>query len=58
MALHEIALALGNAAGSAGGGIVYQHFRFTGTCLVLFLFLGLGMALLTLLNKREARFPI
>ena len=55
MALHEIFLALGNATGSAGGGFIYQHFRFSGTCLALFLFLGLGMVLHILLNKNEDR---
>ena len=55
MAIHEIVLAIGHAAGSAGGGLVYQHFRFTGTCLALFMVLGLNMGVLWLMDKREAR---
>jgi len=53
LALHEIFLSIGNAAGSAGGGFIYQHFRFGGTCFALVLVLGLGLGLLILLNKRE-----
>jgi predicted MFS family arabinose efflux permease len=53
LALHEIFLCLGNATGSAGGGLVYQHFGFTGTCLVLILVLGLGMGAFVLMERRD-----
>jgi predicted MFS family arabinose efflux permease len=55
MALHEMISSLGTAAGSAGGGFFYQHFRFTGTCIALFLVLSLGMVFLVLLNRKDVR---
>ena len=54
LALHEMIISLGNAAGTAGGGFFYQHIRFTGTCLVFFLILGMGMGLLVLINRKES----
>ncbi|MCL2318944.1 MAG: MFS transporter [Treponema sp.] len=53
LALHEIFMSLGSAAGTAGGGLIYQHFRFTGTCIALFLFLCLALGLLVLLDHQE-----
>jgi predicted MFS family arabinose efflux permease len=55
LALHEIFLAIGNAVGSAGGGFVYQYFRFTGVCLALILFYGIVLWVFILINKRETR---
>jgi predicted MFS family arabinose efflux permease len=52
MAVHEICMALGNAAGTAGGGFFYEHIRFTGVCLILLLVLGLGLGIHVLLGRR------
>ena len=38
LALHEIVQSVGSAAGSAGGGFIYQNFRYAGTFTVLILF--------------------
>jgi predicted MFS family arabinose efflux permease len=57
MALHEIFLCVGNAAGTAGGGFFYQRFGFGGTCLVLILVLGLGLATFVLLERRDSLRP-
>ena len=51
LALHEMFTCTGNAAGSAGGGLVYQNFGFAGTCFALMLALGAGLAGLILLNR-------
>jgi predicted MFS family arabinose efflux permease len=53
LALHEIFMAIGNAAGSAGGGFVYQRFSYAGTFLALFLALGAGMALHIMFSRKE-----
>jgi len=53
MAVHEIFIALGLAAGSAGGGLIFQHFHFIGTCIALFLVLSLCLGLLVLLDRKE-----
>ena len=53
LALHEIVMSIGNAAGTAGGGFIYQHFRFIGTCLALLLALSMGMVLLVFLDRKE-----
>jgi predicted MFS family arabinose efflux permease len=56
MALHEIFLCMGNAFGTAGGGVLYQHFRFTGVCLAVILLYGIGLWVLVLLNRKEENF--
>jgi len=55
LALHEIFLSLGTAIGSAGGGFLYQHFRFTGMSFALTLFLVICLGLLMLPGKRTKR---
>ncbi|GHV39304.1 hypothetical protein AGMMS49546_11130 [Spirochaetia bacterium] len=52
LALHEIFLSIGNAAGSAGGGFCYQHFGFLGTFIILTLVQGIGLAFFILLDYR------
>jgi predicted MFS family arabinose efflux permease len=56
LALHEIFLSLGTAIGSAGGGFLYQHFRFTGMnlALTLLLVICLGLLILPAKKKRSA----
>jgi len=55
LAMHEIFMSMGSILGTAGGGFIYQHFRFTGTYLALILFLGLGMGSLVYLDRRPFR---
>jgi predicted MFS family arabinose efflux permease len=56
IAMHEIFTALGSAAGSAGGGLMYQHFRFAGMSLALTM--GIGLVLLGfILVSRKERVP-
>ena len=55
LALHEIFMCIGAAAGTVLGGYFYQHFRFTGTCIVLFLAISAGLGILIFLDRREAR---
>ena len=55
MALHEIFLSIGSAAGAAGGGFFYQHSGFTGTFIALALVLLLGTGAQFLLDKRANR---
>ena len=43
IALHEMFLCLGTAVGTAGGGLLYQHFGFIGVCFALLL-LSIGAA--------------
>jgi predicted MFS family arabinose efflux permease len=43
---------MGAAVGSAGGGFLYQHFRFIGMNLALTLFLIICLGLLILPGKR------
>ncbi|GHU17681.1 hypothetical protein FACS1894163_08880 [Spirochaetia bacterium] len=52
LALHEIFLSIGSAAGSAGGGFCYQHFGFFGTFLILALVQGIGLAFFILQDRR------
>ena len=54
LALHEIILCSGSAIGTAGGGFIYQHFKFTGMSLTLLLILGLGLGVFILLDRRES----
>ena len=56
LAVHEICMAIGSAAGSAGGGFFYQNFHFAGVCLALIAFLGVGLGLMALFNRRELRY--
>ena len=58
MAYHEIFMALGMATGSAGGGFIYQHFRFTGLCVALLLMLGLGLTAFIVMGRREEKVPV
>jgi len=53
LALHEIFLSLGTAIGSAGGGFLYQHFRFTGMNLAHTMVLVLCLAFLVFSDKRK-----
>ena len=53
LAFHEIVMSVGNASGTAGGGLLYQYFRLTGTCIALMLFLGLGLGLLIYIDKKN-----
>ena len=53
IASHEIFTALGQSLGTAGGGFLYQHFRFTGMCLSLFLALALGIAFSLYIERRR-----
>ena len=53
LAFHEIVMSVGNASGTAGGGLLYQHFRFTGTCLAMLLVLGTGLGVLFYIDKRN-----
>jgi predicted MFS family arabinose efflux permease len=53
LALNEMFACLGNSAGAAGGGILYQHFRLTGTCLALILLFGMGAGFLILLDRAK-----
>ena len=54
LALHEIFMSVGTAAGSAGGGFFYQHFGFTGACMALLAVLGLGMFVFVFVGRKEA----
>ena len=58
MAVHEIFLCMGHAAGSAGGGFLYQNFGFAVTCLVFALVLGLGMAAFVLFERKESGYHL
>jgi len=51
LALHEMFLCLGNAAGAAGGGLLYQQFGLTGVSLTLFLLLSIGIGVFILITK-------
>jgi predicted MFS family arabinose efflux permease len=53
LALHEIFMCMGNATGTAGGGFIYQRFRFTGMTLSLLLAFGLGLAAFIWLDQRR-----
>jgi predicted MFS family arabinose efflux permease len=53
LALHEMILSIGSAAGSAGGGFCYQHFGFAGTFAALGIVQVLGLALFVLLNYHD-----
>jgi predicted MFS family arabinose efflux permease len=53
MALHEMFLSLGSAAGSLGGGFCYQYFGIGGTFLMLALLLAAGLALQILLDRKS-----
>ena len=53
LALHEIFLSMGTAIGSAGGGFLYQRFRFNGMNLALTLLLVICTGLLVFLSKRK-----
>ena len=53
LAIHEIFLCMGNAAGTAGGGFMYQHFGFTGVCLSLVMALGMGLAAHFIFNRQH-----
>ena len=52
MALHEIFICAGSALGTAGGGLIYQHFGYTGTYLAMILVLGAGLGVLIRLGKK------
>jgi len=56
LALHEMFLCGGNAAGTAGGGLIYQHFGFTGTAFALVLILCIGFGGFVFLNKKSSRY--
>jgi hypothetical protein len=53
LALHEMLLAIGSAAGSAGGGFFYQRFGFAGTFAALGIVQVLGLALFALLDYHD-----
>ncbi|MDR1971841.1 MAG: MFS transporter [Treponema sp.] len=53
LALHEIFLSIGSAAGAAGGGFCYQRFGFAGTFAALGIVMTLGMAFFVLLEYRR-----
>jgi predicted MFS family arabinose efflux permease len=53
LALNEMFLCAGNAVGTAGGGLIYQHFGFTGTFLALMLVLITGLGILVLINRNN-----
>jgi predicted MFS family arabinose efflux permease len=53
LALGEMFICLGCGLGSAGGGILYQHFSLTGTCLALILVFGMGAGFLILLDHAK-----
>lgn len=55
LALHEIVMSVGNAAGTAGGGLIYQNFRFTGTSLALMFILGIGLGVQIYLDRGRRR---
>jgi predicted MFS family arabinose efflux permease len=55
MAIHEMCIAGGIAAGSIGGGFLYQHFRLTGTAIILLLALGIMLAVIISLGKKEVK---
>jgi predicted MFS family arabinose efflux permease len=52
MALHEMFLSLGSAAGSLGGGFVFQYFGMTGALLFLALIQTLGLLVLVLIDRQ------
>jgi predicted MFS family arabinose efflux permease len=54
LALHEIFLSIGSAAGAAGGGFCYQHFGFFGTYLILTLVQTGGLVFFILQDRRAA----
>jgi predicted MFS family arabinose efflux permease len=51
LALNEMFICLGNSAGSAGGGILYQHFGLAGTSITLFLVFGLFLGILFIIDR-------
>ena len=53
LALHEIFLCIGNAIGTAGGGFIYQQFRYAGMALALIMILSLGLGASILLERRQ-----
>jgi predicted MFS family arabinose efflux permease len=55
LALNEMFACLGSAAGSAGGGILYQHFRLTGTSLAFIMIFCLGLALHFILDHSKGK---
>jgi predicted MFS family arabinose efflux permease len=54
MALHEIFLSIGGAAGSLGGGYCFQFFGMGSTFFILTLIQGAGLAAQFYLDKRQA----
>jgi predicted MFS family arabinose efflux permease len=57
LALHEIFSSLGQGVGSAGGGFLYQHFRYTGMCVSLTIVLSMGIGIFILLDRRKPLAP-
>jgi len=55
LALHEMFLCAATATGTAGGGLLYQHFGFTGTSLVLLLLMSIIIGVFALLIQRHRR---
>ena len=53
LALHEMILCSGSAAGTVGGGFLYLNFGFAGTSLVLFLLLSMGIGVFILITKSK-----
>jgi predicted MFS family arabinose efflux permease len=52
MALHEMFLSLGSAAGSLGGGFILQYAGITGALLFLALIQALGLLVLILMDRQ------
>ena len=51
--IHEMFHCAGAAAGSAGGGLLYQHFGFAGICLALLLMLSLVAGVFVIIRRKS-----
>ena len=53
LALHEIFMAIGGAAGSSSGGFIYQHFRLPGISIMMAMILLLGAGSIAWMDKKS-----